>query len=178
MFRTEPLNDEKRLDILNEEAQIIEDAFEKFKKEGLIGEVGTFPYSTFFGKQISSKIHSNKGWITYFNLLESENINNLPLNQWMIGLRPLAAGNVFLAFNKLDNQVFKQLVEVEDFSKEECILYHSLHYCLLQDCVKSNVLSINTIEQANKIKKVLSENESFNLERTEVIYRLLKDVES
>jgi hypothetical protein len=155
LFRSEPLEDAIRLPKLREQSEEIDHCFRELIRKGLIGCVGTFPYSVPFGKEVSSGISSNTGWISYHNILETENSKNLPRGQWMIGLRPLAAGKVFEVLNYREDDLLNSLIPGTDLSRREKQIGLALSYCCGFEEVKTNVLSINSMEQAKELKKII-----------------------
>ncbi|MDQ3842642.1 MAG: hypothetical protein M3342_01310 [Bacteroidota bacterium] len=169
LFRTEPINDAIRLQKLEEARDEIDFTFQEFRKEGLVDSIGTFPYSVPFGTAVSQMLTTISGWITYFNLIEQENINNLPTDQWLIGLRPLAAGKVFSKFEQLETKTFDEFIQVPGLSKTESMIDFSLRYCLMHQQVKTNVLSINSMEQAESIKRILQHAKPIEKEKLDNI---------
>lgn len=155
LFRSEPIDDAVRFDRLLETLDEINFCFNALVREGLVGYVGTFPYTVAFGKEVSEKILALSGWITYFNLVERENIENLPANKWLIGLRPLAAGKVFTFFNEREETIADIMPVIPHLSRTENVMRFALSYCLMHPAVKTNVLSINTMDQAKSLKKTL-----------------------
>ena len=155
LYRTEPVEDEKRLKGLWESTEEIEYTFAKLIKEGLIGVVGTFPYSVSFGVNVSKTLESVSGWITYFNLMEPENLLNLPEGNWMIGIRPLAAGKIYDVLIQLKEKDFDRILPPSHLAKKEKIVQFCLSYCLMQEKVKTNILSINSLEQAKSIHRII-----------------------
>lgn len=173
LFRTEPIDDIVRLQKLEEAKEEMNAAFQEFIREGFIGSIGTFPYTVPFGKAVSQKLPSVSGWITYFNVIEQENIQNLPDDHWMIGLRPLAAGNIFSKLDQLPNDVFNDSIQMPGLSKTESMIHLSLSYCLMHPRVKTNVLSVNSKEQAVSIKKILQNATLIEKEKLDVILGFL-----
>lgn len=174
LFRTEPIDDTIRLPKLLKYKQEIEFVFEKFIKEGLVGAVGTFPYTTAFGKEVSDKIVANSGWISYWNLLEREYLENLPANQWFIGLRPLTAGRIFSTLEKLDDNIIEDLTPVNDLNKEQKLMNLAMRYCLSDDRVKTNVLSINNQGQAQSLHKIMQHSGALGKNEIDLLINSIK----
>jgi hypothetical protein len=124
--------------------------------EGIVGSFGTFPYTLPFGKAASLVIPRIKGWITYHNFLERENLEALPEGQWLIGLRPLAAGKLVAWVTALDDQEFEKLFPGAE-NRMDALLGASLAFCRKDPRVLTSVLSINNREQAGKLVKALLE---------------------
>lgn len=174
LYRSEPIDDKVRIPGLNDSIGEINAAFNDFIKEGIIGTVGTFPYSIDFGKEVSGKVDANTGWVTYLNLLERENIDNLPKGQWLIGIRPLAAGRIKEAISQLNEETYNKLVHKDEFSKDESILNIALGYCLQFPEVISNILSVNSIDQAKSLGKVLDKLTPLNDQQQAVLLEVLE----
>lgn len=155
LYRTEPINDAVRLPQLEEQRHEIDHAFSDYIKSGIVGSVGTFPYSINFAKVVVEQIPSVSGWIDYCNILEQENVQQLPADKWMIGLRPLAAGKVFNSLSVNGND-FDNFVGDSKFNKSDVIMLLSLSYCFGQENVLTNVLSINNLNQAKKISNIVT----------------------
>jgi aryl-alcohol dehydrogenase-like predicted oxidoreductase len=141
LFRTEPINDEKRIPALHRSLHEIDEAFTEFIKEGIVGVVGTFPYSIAFGEEVSEYVTTNTGWISYHNFAEREYLDNLPSNQWMIGIRPLAAGKVV---NSPQGEGGSQSVR------------EALAFCFSDTRVKSNIMSINSMARAQQLQRIIA----------------------
>jgi len=171
LFRSEPIDDVIRLDKLKDKLNDVEYCFQNLIQEGLIGVVGTFPYSVRFGKHVSERITNVSGWITYFNLLEQEYVDNLS-NEWMIGLRPLAAGRLLSHFQQLDDAMLQNIVPLGN-SKTEQVLHICLAYCLANTQVKTNVLSVNSLEQAESLSRILQSVEPLSQNKMEQLLNLL-----
>jgi predicted aldo/keto reductase-like oxidoreductase len=73
----------------------------------------------------------------------------------MIGLRPLAAGKVFEVLNKREDDLLNSLIPGTDLSQREKQIGLALRYCCGFEEVKTNVLSINSMEQAKELKKII-----------------------
>jgi len=174
LYRTEPLEEERRIKGLIESVEEIENTLSSLVKKGLVGAVGTFPYTVSFGKEVSKKIESVNGWITYFNLLEKENLQNLPNGDWLIGIRPLAAGKVAPLFDQLPeefiNNIFPEFVN----NKRDSITKFCLAYCLMQEKVKTNILSINSVEQGENLITLLKDIQPLEKEYLSKVEKLLE----
>ncbi len=173
LYRTEPIEDGLRIRGLEDSSVEIEEAFSKLLKEGLVGEIGSFPYSIPFGLKVANKVTSVTGWITYFNLLEQENIKNLPQDYWLIGIRPLAAGSIFQQLDKLEEKEFNQLVLPSSLTKKEKVNQICLAFCLAQKKVTTNILSINSMAQAESLQLILRGISSINGSQLERAQELL-----
>jgi hypothetical protein len=160
LYRAEPINDEVRIPHLQDSAAEIEDTFKQFQGEGIIGTVGSFPYTVPFGRTTVAIIPSHAGWITYFNVLEQEYIQNLPAGQWLIGLRPLAAGKIFEQLASIPGELLQELVSSAGTDKKEDLFQLAINFCLTPvDRVKTNVLSIHTLPEAQKLFNALTKAE-------------------
>jgi predicted oxidoreductase len=153
LYRTEPIDDAVRIPALQESLAEIEDAFKEFIDEGIVGTVGLFPYTIEFGEEVAKNISSNTGWISYYNFMERGYIDNLPSNQWMIGLRPLAAGKIFDSGSDQFSSIGEIAAEA-DLSAEEEKVMNALVYCFSDFRVKSNVISINSLIRAKQLKRI------------------------
>ena len=176
LFRTEPINDEIRLAKLEASLHEINHSFREFIREGIVGEIGTFPYTVPFGIAVTERIANVSGWITYFNLVEQENIKHLPTGQWLIGLRPLAAGRVFSLFNQWLEAALNDWLDTPHLNRTESIINLCLSYCLMHRDVKTNVLSINSMEQAKSLKKIMSFVRPVEDEKLKTVERLTTGV--
>jgi aryl-alcohol dehydrogenase-like predicted oxidoreductase len=153
LYRTEPIDDDIREEGLKDSINEINAAFDSFVREGIIGTVGCFPYSIPFGKLIAEVVPQNKGWITYLNLLEQENLDNLPDNQWLIGIRPLAAGKIAMQFEKISKGM-SDAWDGDELKKMESAIRLSLNYCLSDARVKTNIISISSRAHADSLLKI------------------------
>jgi aryl-alcohol dehydrogenase-like predicted oxidoreductase len=161
LFRTEPIDDARRFSMLHEQQIEVEEGLSELVREGIVGAVGSFPYSTAFGKELALLVPSCTGWITYLNLLERENMEELPEGKWMIGLRPFAAGRIFKCF---ENRPEEGDWMVSGLTSRQSVMARALAFCLQHTRAVSHIVSINNQQQAKEIKMItaslqpLSEN--------------------
>jgi aryl-alcohol dehydrogenase-like predicted oxidoreductase len=175
LYRSEPIEDESRIKGLQDLSAEIDHTFTRLIDEGLVGSVGTFPYSVSFGEAASKNLKSVTGWITYFNLLERENLINLPDHAWLIGIRPLAAGKIFDSFHKLSDKELNMLAAADALTRKEKVMQLCLAYCLMQQQVKTNILSVNALEQAKSLQLVLKDILPVDAERLALAQKALSD---
>jgi aryl-alcohol dehydrogenase-like predicted oxidoreductase len=174
LFRSEPIDDSVRLPRLIQQQAEVQYGLQQLVKEGLVGVVGSFPYTIEFGEKLQQLVPAATGWITYFNILEQENLKQLPEDFWMIGLRPLAAGKAIAALETAGIDELR-LISQLDLPDREVTLAAALQFCLDETRISTHVLSINSLEKAAELSRVLKALKPLSTEqkmkRTELFQR-------
>lgn len=156
--------DDHRLAQFDEVTTELAEIAEALKKEGKIGTVMSFPYTTAYAHYaIESAIYS--GLVAYFNPLETEMVEFFPrlreLQKDVIAIRPLAGGVLTdQRVNREDlpegdrmrnssaDEMYRRLEQIRPLAGTPSIPWEqfAFRFTLADPLVKSTVLGINTVK--------------------------------
>lgn len=160
MWRLNPLDDQIRCNGLKEQAAMIKASFDDLIKEGKVGAVACFPYSSRFMNTVR-ELGIMDGQVNYMGLLESD-AEDAGIGAYTIALRPFKAGE-FLSIEKIATDFQGRYSDIcEDWN----IAQYALAYPLLNNRVTSVVVSLHNkeqIAQAAEVGNVSSNDEAFSL---------------
>lgn len=134
LVRSQPISDIKRIKILIEQLEEINNAIDILKRKGKISLAFSFPYSKRFAEEII-KLNVVDGIISYLNKEETE-YSELAKGIPFIGIRPLFGGSL--------------LKENKESSILDCFKYIEEH-----ECVLTSVVSINSLDQLKVYEKII-----------------------